>query len=192
MSGAGRCEALGRSRHGLGAEVERASGGLLDHCPVDAGEALGPDLGLQPLAQLQMRFRPELQRRPLLGPQPHAIGDVVLGNNQILAEVVLAADDDMAVRMAGVEMIDRHPVEFGLEIGLHLAHHVAGEAAQIGQAVAVLGRDDEPERVAVFGSALDKGAAVGVIGVTAVELTPPAIACGAVPLEIAQVGAGSA
>jgi hypothetical protein len=51
----------------------------------------------------------------------------------------------MTVRMAGVEVIDRHPIKFGPEISLHLAHHVSGEAAQIRQAVAVLGRDNEPE-----------------------------------------------
>jgi hypothetical protein len=46
--------------------------------------------------------------------------------------------------------------------------------------------------VAVFGSALDKGVAVGVIGVAPIKLTPPAIAGRAIPLEIAQVRAGSA
>ena len=177
-------------KNGFGTEIERASSRFLDHCPVDAGEALDRDLGLQLLPQLQIRFRPELQRRALLGPQPHAVGDVVLGNDQVLAEVVLAADDDMAVRVAGVEMVDRYPVEFGAEIGLHLAHDVSGEAAQIGQAVAVLGRDDEPERVAVCGAALDEGTAVGVTGVAAIQFARPAIAGGAVPLEIAQVRAG--
>ena len=183
---------VGADLAGLGTEVERASSRFLDHCPVNAGEALGPYLGLKLLPQLQIRFRPELQRRALLGPQPHAVGDVVLGNDQVLAEVVLAADDDMAVRVAGVEMVDRYPVEFGAEIGLHLAHDVSGEAAQIGQAVAVLGRDDEPEGVAVLRAALDEGTAVAVIGVATIELTAPAIAGGAVALEIAQVGAGSA
>jgi len=98
----------------------------------------------------------------------------------------------MAVRMAGVEMIDRHPVEFGPEIGLHLAHHVPGEAAEISQAITVFGRDDEPERVAVLVPAPDKGAAVRIIGVATIELTAAAITGGAVPLEVAQVGAGSA
>jgi hypothetical protein len=98
----------------------------------------------------------------------------------------------MAVRMAGIKMIDGNPVEFGPEIGLHLAHDASGEAAQIGQAIAVFGRDDEPEGVTVLGAALDKGAAVGVIGVAPVKLTAPAIAGGAVPLEVAQVRAGSA
>jgi hypothetical protein len=98
----------------------------------------------------------------------------------------------MAVRMAGVEMVDCNPIEFGAEIGLHLAHHVTGEAAQISQAVAVLGRDDEPEGVAIFSAALDEGAAVDVIGVATIEFTSPTITGGAVPLEVTQVCASSA
>ena len=34
----------------------------------------------------------------------------------------------MAVRMTGVEMVDRDPLESGAEVVLHLAHHVSGEA----------------------------------------------------------------
>jgi hypothetical protein len=105
---AGRCKAsiaVGADRTGLGTKVERASSGLLDHRPVDAGEALGRDLGQKLLSWLQIRFRPELQRRPLPRAQAHGVGDVVLGNSEVLAEVVLAADDHVAVGMAGVEMI---------------------------------------------------------------------------------------
>ncbi len=69
---------------------------------------------------------------------------------QVLARIVLSPDHDMAVRVAGVEMIDGDPIEPGFEVVLHLAHHVAGEGAQIGKPVAVLGRDDEPELVAVL------------------------------------------
>jgi hypothetical protein len=71
---------VGADLAGFGTEVEWASSRFLDHRPVDAGETLGPYLGLQLLAQLQIRFRTELQRRPLLRPQAHAIGDVVLGD----------------------------------------------------------------------------------------------------------------
>ena len=34
---------------------------------------------------------------------PDAVGDITLGDDQILARIVLAPDHDMAVRMAGVE-----------------------------------------------------------------------------------------
>jgi hypothetical protein len=49
----------------------------------------------------------------------------------------------MAVRMAGVEMVDCDPLEPGSKVVLHLVHDIAGEAAQIRKPVAVLGRDDK-------------------------------------------------
>jgi hypothetical protein len=38
--------------------------------------------------------------------------------------------------MAGVVVVHGHPIEFGAEVGLHLAHHVAGKPAQVREAVA--------------------------------------------------------
>ena len=131
---------------------------------------------VQLLAQFQVGLRPQLQGRPLLGAQAHAIGDVVLGDDQVLAEIVLAPDDDMAVRMAGVEVIHRDPIELGAEIGLHLAHHIAGEAAQVRQPVAVLGRDDDAEGMAVALAALDEGAAILLVALRAIELAALAVA----------------
>lgn len=99
-----------------------------DHCPVDPGEALRAYLGREFLAQFEVGFRPQFQGHPLLGAQPHAIGNVVLGNNEVLARPVLAPDDDMTVRTASVEIIDRDPIEPGSKVILHLAHDIAGEA----------------------------------------------------------------
>ena len=75
----------------------------------------------------------------------------------------------MAVRMAGVEMVDRDPVELGSEVLLHLAHHVAGEGAKIRKPVAVFGRDDETELMPVLPPALHKLAAVRRVGLRSVE-----------------------
>jgi hypothetical protein len=58
--------------------------------------------------------------------------------------------------MASVEMIDRDPVESGSEVVRHLAHDIAGEGAQIGKPVAVLGRHIETELMAVLPPALHK------------------------------------
>ena len=76
----------------------------------------------------------------MLGTQPHSVGDVVLRNDEILAGVIAAADENVAVGVAGVEMIDRDPIQSRAQIRLHLPHHVAREAAQIGQPIAVLWR----------------------------------------------------
>jgi hypothetical protein len=70
---------------------------LLDDGAVDPGEAVGGDLRAKLLAQLQVALRSQLQGRPLLGPKAHAVGDLVLGGNQVLAEIILAPDDHVAV-----------------------------------------------------------------------------------------------
>ena len=66
----------------------------------------------------------------------------------------------MAMGMAGVEVVDRDPVELRSEVCLHLLHHVAGEGAKVGKLIAVFGRDDESELMPVLASALQKRAPV--------------------------------
>ena len=57
------------------------------------------------------------------------MGDVVAGDVEDLAVVGDAPDDDVGVGMAGVVVIDRDPVEPGVQVVFHLPHEVAGEAA---------------------------------------------------------------
>ena len=73
--------------------------------------------------------------------------------------------------MASVEMIDRDPVESGSEVVRHLAHDIAGEGAQIGKPVAVLGRHIETELMAVLPPALHKLPPVDRVGLSPIQ--PP-------------------
>jgi hypothetical protein len=160
-------------------------------CPVDPGEALGGYLGREFLAQFEVRLRSQFQGRPLLGAQPHAIGNVVLGNNEILARVVLAADDDMTVRMAGIEMIDGDPIELRSKVLCYLAHDVAGEAAKVGKPVAILGRDDEAELMAVLPPALHKLLSICYVGLGPIQTSAFAFPGRSIALQVAQMGVGS-
>ena len=164
--------------------------GLAHHGAIDPGQALIGDLGLKFCPQFQIRLRTEFQGRAFLGAQPYPIGDVVLGDDQILIQIVPAPDHDMAVRVAGVEVIDRDPVEPGAEILFHLPHHVAGEAAQVREPVAILGRDDEAELVAIPLAALDQGPPIHPVAVRSIELAASAIAGGAVALQVAEMSKG--
>ena len=155
---------------------------------VEAGEPLRLDRALQLLPVLQIGDQPEFLGQPLLGPDAQAVGDVVLGDHQVLIQVVLASDKDVAVRVAGVEVVHRHPVEPRSQVLLHLGHKVAGELAQVPDLFAVLGRDDEAELVAVFPPALHEGVSVRVVGVRAVEPAALAVAGDAVPLQVTDVG----
>src|SRR3546814_6088931 len=77
--------------------------------------------------------------------------------------VVLAAEDDVAVRMAGVVVIDRDPFELCAEVLLHLCHQAAHKGAEVVVFGSVLGRDDEAKLVAVACGALDERLAVGAV-----------------------------
>lgn len=96
----------------------------------------------------------------------------------------------MGVRMAGVVMIDRDPVELRAKVGLHLPHQVAGEPAQVAHLDGILRRDDEAELVAVLPSALDEGAAVRFVLDGRIGTALLAVARHSVAFEIAQMGVG--
>src|SRR3546814_11692560 len=77
------------------------------------------------------------------------MADIVAGDDEIGALLVTAAQNDVGVGMAGVEVVDRHPVELRSEILLHPRHQSPGERFQILIVRAVLRADDEAELVAV-------------------------------------------
>ena len=79
----------------------------------------------------------------------------------------------------------------GSEVFLHLLHHVAGEAAQIGKPVAVLGRDDEAKLVAVLLPALHELPSVRRIELSPIEPAPFSFPVRPVALQIAQMRVGS-
>jgi hypothetical protein len=71
-------------------EVEGGIVGLADHRAIDAGKAFGGDFCLKLRPQFNIRLGTKFQGYPFLSAEPQTIGDVVLGNNQVFAEIVLA------------------------------------------------------------------------------------------------------
>ena len=133
---------------------------LGDQHPVKAGEAIGIHLPLKLPGYLELGLPAQFQRNDLAGPFADAVGDIVTGDVEGLAVVRDAAQEDMGVRVAGVVMIDRDPVELRSEIYLHLLHQRAGSLAQVGQFRSLLGRDDETELVTVVTSPIEECTAV--------------------------------
>src|SRR5438132_1046436 len=116
------------------------------------------------------------------------MGDVVPGDIEDAAVIKHAADDDVGVEMAGVVMVDRDPIEPGRQIQFHLAHEVAGEAAQVSHFGGIFWRHDEAKLMTISPAALHKGLAVGLVLESGIGLAPFAIARDPIPLEIAQMG----
>ena len=109
--------------------------------PVEAGPALGLDLPLQGRPDLLLAAWAELQGDALGGAIAKAAADVVAADDQVLAVVGAAADQDVDVRVVGVPVIDGHPVELGAEIAFGIGHQLARERAKVGHLARVLGRD---------------------------------------------------
>src|SRR3546814_2397951 len=81
----------------------------------------------------------------------------------------------MGMGMAGVEMIDRDPVELRPKILFHPRHQPAGQWLQILIVRAVLGADDEAELMAVVLGLFEPGVAVNLIAFGSIKLAAPAI-----------------
>ena len=174
----------------VGAQIGECVARLLfgDQHTVQAGEALGVHLALKLAAHLLLGLPAQLQRDDLAGPFADAVGDVVAGDVEYLPVVGDAAQQDVGVRVAGVVVIDRDPVEPGAEVRLHRLHQVAGGLPQVGQLYAFLGGDDEAELVAVVAAPVEEGAAVHGVALGGINLSLLAVAVDAIALQIAQVG----
>jgi hypothetical protein len=98
------------------------------------------------------------------------------------------ADDDVHVRVLGVVVVDRRPLEAPPDVLLdlrHVAAHVIGQIELRG----VLGRDDEPELMLLPRAGLLEGRGrSGTLGSVEHALAP--VPLDAVPLDVAQVEHG--
>jgi hypothetical protein len=144
-------------------------------------------LALQGLLDLQLGARPQPFGRQLGGAMAEAVGDVVARDDEVFAGVVAPAHDQVGVRVVGVPVIDRHPIQPRAQVGFHAAHQVPGVGAQVVQLGAILGRDDEAEMVPVVGAAFLEGVEVGFVGLRPVGSARLAVAAHAVALDVAQV-----
>jgi hypothetical protein len=69
----------------------------------------------------------------------------------------------MDVRIVGVPVVDRQPVEPRPEIPFGIGHQLSGEGSQIGHFASVLRRDDEPEMVAIVLASFCERAPIGAV-----------------------------
>ena len=138
-------------------EVHETLAGLGDQRPVDAGEAVLINLGRELPPLLDFGDRTEFEGDQLACPLANAMGDVIAIDDQILAQLISAVDDDMNMGMTGIKMVRRDPIELRSQVGFEFAHEVAGEAGQVSELRAVLRRDDDAKLVAVVLTAIEEG-----------------------------------
>src|SRR3989344_9575024 len=160
---------------------------VADQPSVDRGQPLGTRIAAKPLFDFKVGARPQVEVDDLDRPLPAPVRGILARDQQILTPIVYAAHHDMRVRMAGIEMVDRHPIELCPKILLHLRHQPAHERLQVGILVGVLGRHDEPELAAVAVTPFEERLAIGVAAVGRVERTSLALTGHAVALNIAKM-----
>ncbi|WP_242443349.1 hypothetical protein [Sphingobium sp. LB126] len=90
--------------------------------------------------------------------------------------------------MAGIVVIDSHPIEFRAKVGLDAAHQIAGVVGEIGKIGGILGRDDEAELVAIILAAIKEGISISAVLGRRIELATLAITRCSVALDVAQMG----
>ena len=117
------------------------------------------------------------------------MGDVVARDDEVLAEVVLAAQHNMGVGVLRVEMIGGDPIELGPEIFLHPAHEITHEGLQIFKLGCVFRRHDESELVAVAFAAVEKRPAVGLVARRVVEPARLVLFRDAIALDVIEMRA---
>lgn len=144
-------------------------------------------LAPQGLLNLQFGAWPQPLGRQFGGAVAEAVGDVVARDDEVFAGVVAPAHDQVGVRVVGVPVIDRHPIQPRAQVGFHAVHQMPGVGAQVVQFRAVFGGHDEAEMVPVVGAAFLEGIQVGGVGLWPVGPARFAIAARAVALDVAQV-----
>jgi hypothetical protein len=80
-----------------------------DKLAIELGPALGFDLTFQIALDVEIGPWAKLLRDKILRPGAHAFLDVVAGDDEVLAVVGAAAQDDMNVGVVGVPMINADP-----------------------------------------------------------------------------------
>ncbi len=174
------------------AQVDEAVAGVFGELPVKPGPALLTDLAGHALAHFQLGLRAEQVGGEIGGAAAQPVADVVASDDEVVPGVIDAAQNDMAVRIVGIPVIDRDPVELRAEVRFHARHQVARVSLQIADLSRVLGRDDEPELVPVAFDARLERLRVGDVPRCGVGLARFTFAGDAVALDVAKVGAGRA
>ena len=145
------------------AQIEEPFVGFLGDGAVDAREAVLIDFGRQLAALLDLGHEAKFQRGQFARPLTNTIGEIVAIDDQVLAQIVLAPNDDMDMGMAGIVVIDRHPIESRAKVGLDAAHQIAGVFGEVGKIGGIFWRNDKAELVAIVLAAVKEGITISAV-----------------------------
>src|SRR3546814_10707065 len=130
---------------------------------VETRPALGLDLARQRIGDVARAARSEFESGEILGAPAQPFAHIAAIDDKILAVVRDAAHEDMDVRIVGVPVIDRDPVEARLEILCHVGHEVAGEAPEVADLPGIFRPDDETDMMTIILAARCEVGAVSAV-----------------------------
>ncbi len=154
---------------------------------VNAGEPFLLDLMLKTALDFAVSARTKIEGHYLGSALTHAMRDVLPRDDQIVALVVFATQDNVGVRMRRVVVIDRHPIELCPQVLFHLLHQTAHERFEIVVSRPIFRRDDEAELVAVTLGALNEVATLRAVLLGVVQFPRQPLAGDAVAFQIPQM-----
>ncbi|GAA0610968.1 hypothetical protein GCM10008943_28190 [Paenochrobactrum glaciei] len=94
----------------------------------------------------------------------------------------------MDMGMAGIVVVDCHPIELRAKVDLNAAHQIAGVFGEIGKIGGIFGRNDKAELVPIILAAVKESSVIGAILGGRIKLAALAIARSSITLDIAQMG----
>ncbi len=154
---------------------------------IETRPALLHHLTGQALLDLTLRPRPQPTRGEFRGAMAHSVSDVVARDDQVLAGLIPAPQQDMDMRIVGIPMIGRHPFEPGSEIALDLRHEFPCVGLQVADLGAVFRRDDNLEVMSITLDPVREGFGVNLFPIPRIEMTGTAIGLDTVPLDVVEI-----
>lgn len=99
-----------------------------------------------------------------MSPSPKPAADIVAADNEILAIICFAPEQDMDMGIVGIPVVDRNPIKLRAQIPRGVRHQFPGESSEVSHLSSIFRRHRKPEMMPVPLTALGKGLCIGIIG----------------------------
>jgi len=155
---------------------------------VKAGEALLLDFGAEAGLDFVIGAGAEIECYEFCSALAHASAEVFPRYDEIPALVILASQDDVGMRMAGVVVVDGDPIELRPKILFDLKHEPSGQGLQNRVLDRILGGDYEAELMAVAIASIEETRPLGAIPLGVIEGARLSFSRNTIALQVSKVG----
>jgi hypothetical protein len=169
------------------AKVDYALAALRLQGTIKAGPALLLDFGLHARPELRIGSRSQPLSGEFRGAVAHCMTDVIAGDDEIAASLILATKHDVRMRVIGVPMVDGNPLEPGADVRFHALHELPRKRLEVGELRAVFRGDDEAELMPIITTTSLKAFEIGGVGPRVIGLCAVAASANPLPDDVAKM-----